>query len=177
MPVNDREVYGYFSSRSDSSKEVVALAYAGFAKAKYDWVAHIEKRGGTAPNSAEIDRWIEELPNSRLEGILEDAVDLFDLAARAYMAEALDAADAKARDDMIVREVTASNATVLALVEKATSFKSTLWPNLFIGVGASFVFSLVIILAGLIFNRDPSPFGWFREEQPVPAVTAPASPR
>ena len=55
MPVNDREVYAYFSSRSDSSPEVVALAYAGFAKAKYDWVAHIEKRGGAAMLCIEMD--------------------------------------------------------------------------------------------------------------------------
>jgi len=177
MPANDRDVYAYFSSRSGNSPEVVALAYAGFAKSKYDWVAHLEERNGMPPSSAEIDRWIAELPDSRLQGILEDAVDLFDLAARAYMAEALDAADAKARDDAIVREVTANNAAVLALVEKVTGFKSTLWPNLFIGVGASFVFSLVIILAGLIFNRDPSPFGWFREAQPAPAAMAPVAPR
>lgn len=177
MPVNDREVYAYFSSRSDNPPEVVALAYAGYAKAKYDWVAHIEQLDGTAPTAEAIDRWIAELPNSRLEGILEDATDLFDLAARAYMQAELEAAVENARDEAVVREVTASNATVLARVERVTSFKSTLWPNLFIGVGASFVFSVVVIVGGLIFNRDPSPFAWFRDTPPPPATTAPAAPR
>jgi hypothetical protein len=177
MPANDRDVYAYFSTRPDTSPEVVALAYAGFAKAKYDWIAHIEAMGGVAPSAAEVDRWIVELPTSRLEGFLEDAIDHFDLAARAYMAEDLaDVAEA-ARDNAVVREVTASNAALLAQVQKVTSFKSTLWPNLFLGVGASFVFSLVIILAGMIFNRDPSPFAWFHSAPAAPPAGGPGAGR
>jgi hypothetical protein len=112
VPVNDREVYAYFSARSDNTPEVVALAYAGFAKAKYDWVAHIEQLYARPPTAEEIDRWIAELPASCLEGILADAIDMFDLSACAYMEAELEAAIERARDDAVVREVTANNGTL-----------------------------------------------------------------
>lgn len=176
MPANDREVYDRFNARPDDPPEVIALAYAGYAKAKYDWVAHIEAREGRPPSPEAVDRWIADLPDSRLEDLRQDAIDFFDLAARAYMAADLERAVEQARDDVLVREVRASNQQVQARVEKATGFGRTFWPNLFIGVVASFAFSLLVILATLIFTRDPSPFALFRGAQEPPAQTGAAPP-
>lgn len=169
MPADDREVYEHFNSRPDDPAEVIALAYAGYAKAKYDWVAHVEARHNRSPSSEEVDRWIADLPDSRLEDLRQDAIDFFDLAARAYMAGEMERAVKEARDEAIVREVRGSNQQVQARVEQATGFGSTFWPNLFVGVVASFAFSLLVILASLIFTRDPSPFAILRGLQDQPA--------
>jgi hypothetical protein len=171
MPTNDREVYQHFHARGDDSPEVIALAYAGYAKAKYDWFDHFEARGGAPPAPDEVDRWIADLPDSRLADLRRDAIDLFDLAARAYMAAEIEKAVAAARDDAIIREVRASNDAVAARVQKTTAFGSTFLANLFIGIVASFVFSLLVIIASLIFAHDPSPFALYRSLQPGPPLT------
>ena len=172
MPTNDREVHQHFYSRVDDPPEVAALAYAGYAKAKYDWVAHFEARESHPPTSAEVDRWIADLPASRLDDLRQDAIDFFDLAARAYMASDIERAAEAARDEAIVMEVrtaaaaiTVSGERVQDRVERATSFRSTFWPNVFIGIVASFAFSFLVIAASIVFTRDPSPFALFRSIQ------------
>lgn len=166
MPANDREVYQHFHVHGGASPEVIALAYAGYAKAKYDWVAHIEARRGTPPLPEEVDRWITDLPDSRLEDLRQDAIDFFDLAARAYMAAEIESAVETARDAAVIREVRASNQALVAQMRKATAFGSTFLSNLFVGIVASFAFSFLIIAASLIFTRDPSPFALYRSLQP-----------
>lgn len=162
MPANDRDVYTHFGARTDDPPEVVALAYAGYAKAKYDWVAHMEAQTRKLPSAQEVDRWIAELPDSRLDELREAAIDFFDLAARAYMAPDIESAVAAARDGAIIHEMQAS----VSIVQAATSFRSTFFPNLLIGIVASFAFSLIIFGASLIFIHDPSPFALYRSMQP-----------
>lgn len=174
MPASDRDVYRHFHAYGDDPPEVTALAYAGYAKAKYDWFAHVEARAGRPPTPEEVDRWIADLPDSRLEGLRQVAIDLFDRAARAYMAAEIERAVAAARDDAVIREIRASNAAVMARVQRTTAFGSTFLANLFIGIVASFAFSLLIIFASLIFTRDPSPFALYRSLQPEPAHPTPS---
>ncbi len=176
MPASDRDVYRHFYARSDDPPEIVALAYAGYASEKYEWFAHVEARTGRAPSPEEVDRWIADLPDSRLESHRQDAIDLFDLACKAYMAADIDKAVAAARDDAIVREVRASNEALAARLQTATSFGSTFIANLFIGVIASFAFSLLVIVASLIFARDPSPFALYRSLQPAATQSRPPIP-
>jgi hypothetical protein len=166
MPASDRDVYQHFHARKDG-REVNALAYAGYAKAKYEWFAHVEARTGRQPSPEEVDRWIADLPDSRLEQLRQEATDLLDLAARAYMAADIEKAVAAARDDAIIREVRASNEALSARLQTATAFGTTFFANLFIGVVASFAFSLLVIAASLIFARDPSPFALYRSLQPA----------
>jgi hypothetical protein len=168
VAANDREVHEYFYSRPDTPPEVAALAYAGYAEAKYDWAAHFEGREGRSPTAQEVDRWIADLPNSRLDGLRDAAVSLFDLAARAYLAADMDEVARAARDEAIVRQVSA----IEGRVRKATSFWRTLLPNLVVGVFASLIFSVLIIVAAMIFAKDPSPFALLRSLQPPPASPA-----
>jgi hypothetical protein len=168
MPVDsDRDVFRRFMAGGES-REVALLAFASYAEAKYDWEAHHEARHGKPPTAIEVEHWIRDQSDHRLDEIQKTAVAYFDEAATAYMADQIEAERQAAVDQSILSEV----GLIRARVEKATSFKSTFWPNVVVGVVASFAFALLIILASLVFNKDPSPFAFFKTE---PAASPPAS--
>lgn len=173
MPINDREVYLHFHGHADDPPEVSALAYAGFAKSKYDWVEHFEARERRAPTAEEMDHWIADLPMSRLEDLRQDAIDFFDLAARAYMeADLMQAAEA-AKDQVILKEIV----NIGLRIHHMTSFWRNPAPNTAVGVFASLIFSMLIMMAAAIYTRDPSPFALFRSVQTGYAIAPTVQPQ
>jgi hypothetical protein len=170
MPKTDQEVFEHFRSfGSDPGEEIICLlAYASYAQAKYEWVNHSKIRHGRDPTEHEVATWIADLPNPRLADILNSAIDTFNNAAERYLKTRTEEERAKAVDSSILGRVD----IMAQRVERATSFRATFLPNLFTGVVASFAFALLIILASLIFNKDPSPFAFFKN--PAPAASGPA---
>ncbi len=159
MPISDREVFERFLSDPDRSREEALLAYASYAAEKYDWIAHVEARDNRTPDDAEVARWISDLSDARLRGLQEQAVAAFDIAARAYM------------EPVIEREAKeAVNASILGAVQRATSFRATFWPNLFVGIVASFAFSVLVLIAAWVADRDLSPIGLWKHLQKAPVV-------
>jgi hypothetical protein len=159
MPKSDQEVFDHFHTDygSNARREIALFAYAKFAQEKYDWVNH-EIIQGTPPTEAAVAGWIAALPNSRLAGIYEDANRFFNNAAEAYMRTRMEEERAKAVERSILGQVEA----MARRVERATSFKATWLPNLFIGVVASFVFTLVVLGGAAIYRGDPSIFALFK---------------
>jgi hypothetical protein len=162
MPNTDREVFAYFRRDEDTSPEVDALAYAADAFDKYEWMTKVEKRDGKVPAGAEIDRWISELPDSRLDEIQQNALAFFRKTVSTYVEEAEERAFRAGQQDAIVRQV-----------ERATSFWRNLPGNLTVGIVSSFVFALLLVLASVVFNKDPSPIALY-EKLAAPAATTPA---
>jgi hypothetical protein len=165
MPESDQEVFEHFrSDYPNSRREIALLAYARYAQDKYDWVNHeLARRDGQPPTDEEVTVWIAGLPNSRLAEIHRGAAELFQAAAEEYMKPRIEEERAKAVEQSILRRV-----------ERATSFWRTFFPNLFIGVVASFVFAAIVLVSAAIYHRDPSPFALFKESQTQPG-TAPAA--
>jgi hypothetical protein len=58
---------------------------------------------------------------------------------------------------------------IASRVERATSFRATWLPNLFIGVVATIVFTLLVLVGAAIYRGDPSIFALFKDS-PVPAT-------
>ncbi len=169
MPVDsDRDVFRRFTE-GGSSRAVALLAFASYAEAKYDWEAHHETRHGKPPTAIEVERWIRDQSDARLDEIQKGAVAWFAEAANAYMTDQIEAERQQAVAQSILSEVNA----IRTRVEDVTSFRATFWLNLFVGVVASFVFAFIIIGASLIFNKDPSPFSFFKKPEPVATVPAP----
>lgn len=158
MPSNDREVFNYFRSQAKTTREIDYLAYASYAYDRYQWMERFEELNGRPPSFEEENTWISHLPNSRLDEITADLYNFFDFAARKYMTDEIQ----KERDEAV-------KDSILNQVERATSFKSTFFPNLFIGVIASFLFSCLVIGMGLIYNHDPSPIALYKAIVPSPA--------
>ena len=178
MPVSsDRDVFDWFQN-SGQPTEITLLAYASYSQEKYDWETHYQSRFGELPNELEIERWIEQLPDTRLADILTYAVAHFEKSAATFM-EARIVAE---RHQAAVGAIVGSVEGMVAQVKTAMSFWSTFWANVAAGIVASFVFALLIVFAALIFNKDPSPFSFLRQPQPVatpastPAPSLPARP-
>jgi hypothetical protein len=159
MPESDQEIFEHFrSDYRDSSREIALLAYARYAQDKYDWVNQKLKKDGRVPTENEIARWISELPNSRLSEIHNGAINMFSVAAEEYMKPRMEDERARAVERSILGQV----AAMAQRVERATSFRTTVFPNLVIGVVASFVFALIVLICAVIFRRDLSIFAPFK---------------
>ena len=172
MPETDQEIFDHFRQvAGDERFEIGLMAYARYALEKYDWVTHKQIHEGHVPTDEETTRWITELTNSRLDGIYNGAISQFRAAAEDFMRSRLDEAQARALETAIYARVD----TAAQRVERATSFRSSLFPNLFIGIVASFVFAVIVLVCSAIYHGDPSPFAMFKEWQTKPVPTPPAS--
>ncbi len=111
MPVNEHEVFEHLTSSKDTSVEIDFLSYAIFAYQKREWIRHFEtSHQGAAPTQADIDHWISNLTDLNFREMQESAVNVFDGAARAYLADELEAAKQDALRSVIVREVKSAGA-------------------------------------------------------------------
>ena len=59
------------------------------------------------------------------------------------------------------------NTDLAAKVERATSLRATWLPNLMIGIVASVMFTLFVMVGAAIYERDPSPFALFKPSPPT----------
>jgi hypothetical protein len=116
-------------------------------------------RDGRAPTDDEITRWIADLPNSRLDGIYSGAISQFRTAAEEYMKPRIEEERTRAVESSILGRVE----TIARRAEHAASFWRNVVPNLFIGIVASFVFSLIVLVGAAIYRGDPSIFALFKE--------------
>jgi len=84
MADTDRDVFEYFRRDPATAPEAAALAYASFAFDKYQWMKKAPERSGVAPTHERVERWISELPDSRLEEIKLTAGTVFKVTVHAY---------------------------------------------------------------------------------------------
>jgi hypothetical protein len=169
MPKSDQEVFDHFHSDYDSSPEIALLAYARYAQDKYEWMDHQKTRGKNLTDE-NVTEWITSLPNPTLRGIHDRAIRFFNEAAEDYMKARMEEDRAKA----VERSILARVETMAERVERATSFKATVWPNVLIGVVASLLFTVLVLVGAAIYRGDPSIFALFKEA-PIPARPAPGT--
>ena len=174
MPDADKRVFDYFASNEDTAEEVDYLAFASYAFAKFEWFEKFLVQNGVEPTRAEIDKWIAELPDSRLKEIHDNASRVFRNAARLYMDDRVKLAEAKAVSASIRDEVKRHNEVLEGYVRRATSFKDNLPANIGVGILSSVIFSVVIIVASLIFTKDPSPIALYKSFGPSDTAPHPA---
>lgn len=168
MPDNEKEVWAYFSDEGEENQQVNFLAFSSFSFDKFEWMDKFSKKNGRQPTATEIDSWISELPDSRLDEMREWAQNFFEAAARAFLEDEHREAVQNASNSAVVATVRDNNQLLRAAVmssneelgrrvERALSFTNTFAPNIFIGIISSFLFAIIIVLAALIFAKDPSP--------------------
>lgn len=169
MPESDQEVFEHFrTDYPDGTREVGLLAYARYAQDKYDWINQRLSRANPLHTEREITKWISDLPNTRLAEIHAGALNLFREAAETYMEARIQEERTKAVNDSILGRVN----TMAERVERATSFRATWLPNVFVGIIASLGFTLLVMIGAAIYHKDPSPFALFKEE---PSSAKPAA--
>lgn len=158
MAQTDREAYEYFKNDLNAPREAASLAYAAFAFDKYEWVKKFTEKTGFEPTYEEVDRWISELPNSRFEELKRNALTVFKAAVDTYSESAISAAYEAGKRDALVNQM-----------RSATSFWRNLPGNMAVGIASSFAFGLLLILASLLFNKDPSPVALYQKLANPPA--------
>jgi hypothetical protein len=131
-------------------------------------VTHKQIHEGYVPTDEETIRWITELTNSRLDGIYNGAISLFRGAAEDFMRSRLEAAQARALESAIFSRVDAA----AQRVERATSFWRNVLPNILVTTISSFVLAVFLIVAAVVYQRDPTVLGMFRG---APAQTQPGT--
>jgi len=161
MPASDREVFDYFRRDPRSPPAADALAYASFSFDKYEWMAKREEISGTAPTGEQVDQWISELPYSRLDEIQHNALEFFEQTLSDYVLPARADGYQAGKQDAIVSRVT-----------EATSFWKNLPGNIAVGVVSSFAFAVILILASIVFNKDPSPIAFYGKLSPAAPTAA-----
>ena len=180
MPDADRRVFDYFAENAETAREVDYLTYASYAFSKFEWSRKYLEQNGREPTQAEMDKWADELPDSRLDEIHDAASRVFQSAAQAYMADQVREATRRAVLTSIDTEIKRHNGAVEGMIRSATSFRSNLWPNIGVSLLSSFIFSIVIILASAIVTKDPSPLALIKSlvsgSSAASVVKAPAPP-
>ena len=165
MAASDQEVFERFLKDPDLTREEGLLAFASYSADKYEWIAHREASDGHPPSDADVERWIRDLPDTRLKAIQDQAVAGFDVAARAYMQSVIEEASKRAVDT-----------SILAEVKRLTSFGATFWLNVLVGVVSSAAFAFIVLAAAIIADKDPSLIGLGKRIE-APNTTPPAPGR
>lgn len=154
-----------FLKDPDLTREEGLLAFASYSADKYEWIAHREATDNYPPSDADVERWIRDLPDTRLKAIQDQAVAGFDVAARAYMQSVIEETSRKAVD-----------ISILAEVKRMTSFGATFWLNVLVGVVSSAAFAIIVLAAAVIADKDPSLIGLGKRIE-APITTPPAPGR
>ena len=106
MPASEAEVFEHLSASKDTPAEIDFLAYAIFAFQKREWMRHYaDHHQNVAPTQADVDNWISNLTAFNFSEMQDAAVNMFDGAARAYLADEMHAAQQDAFRASIIREV------------------------------------------------------------------------
>ncbi len=108
MPRSDLEVFDYVQ-QSDDPLHIDYLTYAVFAHDKREWIKHREAQTGQTPDQDAINAWIANMADSQFERMRGAAVDVFDEAARDYLAADLEEARESVLRSAIVAEVRAAS--------------------------------------------------------------------
>ena len=154
MPASPREIFEAFTRESgeDYLPEVALLAYGAFAAELYEWVEHEEHRRGRPPTDEEINTWIAQIPDARLNRIRDDALESFGLAARAFL-----------EPEIVRQRKEAVDQSVLAEIQRFTSGFRAFGFNVAAGIVAAFLFALLALAFYYIVTTDPSPMDQARE--------------
>lgn len=145
MPANDLEVFDHLTSNEETPVEIDYLTYALFAWKKQQWVEHFVKQNSQRPTQAQIDAWINQLPDSEYEDMRSEAVQYFDAAAKLYLADQTEEEKKKAISQSILAEIAASNSATLAEIKQFTS------PWKHVGIALAMAVVAPLLLGGLIF--------------------------
>ncbi len=108
MPRSDLEVFDYVQ-QSDDLLHIDYLTYAVFAHDKREWIKLREAQTGQTPDQDAINAWIANMADSQFERMRGAAVDVFDEAARDYLAADLEEARESVLRSAIVAEVRAAS--------------------------------------------------------------------
>lgn len=105
MPNNDLEVFDLLTSNDETPLEIDYLTYALFAWKKQQWVEHFQKQNNQRPTQAQIDVWINQMPDIEFDVMRRDAVQYFDAAAKEYLADQIEEEKKKAVNESILAEI------------------------------------------------------------------------
>jgi hypothetical protein len=151
MPESDQEVFDHFQTGYGDTEQVALMAYARYAKVKYDWVNHELSRLQRRPTPEEEKQWIAGQPNSRFDEIRDGAVSQFQASAEEFIRPRIEAERARALETAIISRVDAA----AGRVERATSFRHRFFPDLFLAMLASFLLAVLLVIAALAIRGDP----------------------
>lgn len=160
MPANDREVFDYLTSDPDTPIEIDLLTFAIFAQERREWHKLFERQKAQPPSQAEIDGWVSQITNWRFDQMRDEAARFFDSAARAYMADEMEAAKRAVFQDAIVREVKAAGG---------------LWRQLFLALVAAILAPLIIgavIAVAINYDKFYPTIGSVSEHLEKPPATS-----
>lgn len=134
MPKSDLEVFEYLSSDPQTSLHVDYLTYAIFTHDKHSWIAHFEAQHGRLPTQEEIDTWISNITEQQFGRMMDAAVEFFDNAARAYLA-----------DELATEQEKTFQGTLVKTVTQGLSFKRQLGLSLLSSILSPIILGLILV--------------------------------
>ena len=161
MPANDREVFEYLTSNPDTPIEIDLLTFAIFAQERREWHKLVESQKNAPPTQAEMDAWVSQITEWRFDQMRDEAIRFFDSAARAYLADEMEAAKTAVFQDTIIREVKAAGG---------------LWRQLFLALIAAILAPLIIggiIAVAINYDKFYPTIGSVSDHLAKPPSTSP----
>jgi len=117
MPANDRDVFEDLTGGEEGQNALSFLTYALFAFERREWIAHhTNANNGEPPTDQQIDGWISNLTPYNFTQMRNQSGEFFDVSARAYMADDVEAARQQTLQSAIVKEVKAAGSAWRQLV-------------------------------------------------------------
>ena len=150
----------------DGDPDLVGLfAYALVERDRIDWIDHRKANGFDEPSVDEIQAWYRGKPPSFFDEKLRGAATRFDLYARGYLAEDMDAAKkVGARDAFgtLPADVRTSKVEILAAIEAAKDTSPHWWRGGFQGAFGNVIFLVLAIFLLWLLAQPSDVLGWVR---------------
>lgn len=105
MVSNDREVFEKLTGGNETPSVDDFITYAVFAFERREWLSHHIVSHGRPPSEEEVAAWIGNITDYQFEQMRSRAASFFDVAARNYMADDIEAAKQETLRGAVVREV------------------------------------------------------------------------
>lgn len=133
----------------DGDPDLVGLfAYALVERERIDWIDHRETHGLGEPSLEAIREWYGQKPQSFFDEKLKQAASRFDLYARGYLVddiEAAKAASARAAVGNLADEVALSKTEILSAIDGAKDKGGHWWRGGFQGAFGNLLFAIGVL--------------------------------
>ena len=150
----------------DGDPDLVGLfAYALVERERIDWIDHREAHGLGAPSLQVIQDWYGQKPQSFFDEKLKQAAARFDLYARGYLSDDMDAArraGAQEAGGSLQADVQASKTAILGAIESVKDKSGHWWRGGFQGAFGNVIFAVLAVFLLWLFAHPADLINWAR---------------
>jgi hypothetical protein len=175
MPENIRGLYDAIRREGHQqglSSPQITYAVGWIFYDLFERATHDEQKGVNV-TAETLDKYATDLPVGKISRDIDDAQEEFGRVAAAFM-----------EDEIELRIKEATHSSIMKEIKSYTSSVRTFFSNILAGIISGFLFAVILVIMGRIYERDPSPVAISKEiidgplatPGPKPATEFPQSP-